>query len=79
MVSQRSAGGVKHKCLATTEGPFTVTITASGIGGTSTETISLLVSSAFNYGAPRVAAVYAGTTAAQAVYYGPQLLWNVPG
>jgi hypothetical protein len=65
--------------LATTEGPFTVTITASGIGGTSTETISLLVSSAFNYGAPRVAAVYAGTTAAQAVYYGPQLLWNVPG
>jgi hypothetical protein len=65
--------------LATAEGPFTVTITASGIGGTSTETISLLVSSAFNYGAPRVAAVYAGTTEAQAVYYGPQLLWNVPG
>jgi hypothetical protein len=25
------------------------------------------------------AAVYAGTTAAQALYYGPQLLWNVPG
>jgi hypothetical protein len=24
-------------------------------------------------------AVYAGTTEAQAVYYGPQLLWNVPG
>jgi hypothetical protein len=24
-------------------------------------------------------AVYAGTTAAQAVYYGPQLLWNLPG
>jgi hypothetical protein len=64
--------------LATAEGTFTATITASGIGGTSTETISLLVSSAFNYGAPRVAAVYAGTTEAQAVYYGPQLLWNVP-
>jgi hypothetical protein len=25
------------------------------------------------------AAVYAGTTAAQALYYGPQLLWNLPG
>ena len=61
--------------LATAEGSFTATITARGPGGTSTKTITLLVSFIFKYGTS-VATVYAGTTPATAVYYGSQMLWS---
>lgn len=65
----------------TAEGDFTATITATGPGGASTQTISFAVVNTFPIflGSTRVAAIYAGAAEAKAVFYGPQLLWNVAG
>ena len=63
-------------------GSKTITLTATGPGGSDTETatISVAVEPAipFFLGSLKTRAVYAGSTEAQALYYGPQLLWNAP-
>jgi hypothetical protein len=66
---------------ATTAVTYETTLTATGPGGTDSESVSMLISAAipFFLGSLKTKAVYAGTTEAKAVYYGPQLLWNVPG
>jgi hypothetical protein len=66
----------------TTEGEFSATITATGPGGSSTESVAFVVILSeipIFLGYTRVRAVYAGATDAKAIYYGHQLLWNVPG
>jgi hypothetical protein len=64
----------------TTEGEFSATITATGPGGSSTETVQFIVQSAFPIfvGAVRATAIYAGATVARAIYYGAQKLWPAP-
>ena len=63
------------------EGEFTASITATGPGGTDTETIifSVVNSLPIFAGAIRASSVYAGAIAAKALYYGNSLLWNVAG
>ncbi len=71
----------------TVKGAFTVTVTPSSEttndswrwGIPSTLTINVADRDRLVYGPVVAQSVYAGTTEAQAVYYGPQLLWNVPG
>jgi len=65
---------------ATTAGTYETMLTATGPGGTDSEAVSILISTAipFFLGNLKTETVYAGPIEAQAVYYGSQLLWNVP-
>ena len=64
----------------TAEGSFTATITATGPGGTDSETILFSILSVIPIfaGAIRATAVYAGAVAAKALYYGAKKLWPPP-
>jgi PKD repeat protein len=66
----------------TEEGSSTATITSTGPGGTSTESVDFVVilsAIPIFSGSIRARSLYAGATAAKALYYGSQLLWNEPG
>jgi hypothetical protein len=65
----------------TSAGIFSATVTATGSGGITSQTISFIVVVGFPIfaGALRAAAVYAGATQAKALYYGSSLLWNSAG
>jgi len=58
----------------TNNGIYTTTLTATGIGGSGTETASITISPIF-VGRSRPFSFYAGSTPAASVYYGSKKIW----